>query len=63
MTTMIIDNKANAIKSIEVYEIDRYEYQTIADLEELAFDCLNEEVYLIRMFENGKELFTMRNYR
>lgn len=63
MTTMYIDNKATAKKAIELYEIDRNEYQTIDDLRNLAWDCMNNNVYLIRVFENNNELFTIRNNR
>lgn len=63
MTTMYIDNKATAKKAIELYEIDRNEYPTIDDLRNLAWDCMNNNVYLIRVFENNNELFTIRNNR
>lgn len=63
MTTMIIDNKATSTKPCEKYIIDRNEYKTEKDLLELAGDCMNENVYLIRVYENGNELFTIRNYR
>lgn len=63
MTTMIIDNKATAKKSIEVYTIDREEYPTIEDLRNLVFECMNEEAYMIRVLENDVELFAVRNYK
>ena len=63
MTTMIIDNKATATKSIEKYIIDRNKYDTVKKLKELASECMNEDVYLIRVYENDKELFTFRNWR
>lgn len=61
MTTMIIDNKATAKKSIEKYIIDTNEYQTLDSLMELAADCMNEEVYLIRVYKDDEELFTFRS--
>ena len=61
MTKMIIDNKATAQKKYECYDIDRNEYPTIEDLKLLAEDCMNDEVYLIRVYENETELFTIRN--
>ena len=61
MTKMIIDNKATAEKKYECYDIDRNEYPTVDDLRMLAYDCMNDEVYLIRVYENETELFTIRN--
>ena len=61
MTKMIIDNKATAEKKYECYDIDRSEYPTVDDLRMLARDCMNDEVYLIRVYENETELFTIRN--
>lgn len=61
MTKMIIDNKATAKRAYEAYEIDRNEYRTVQDLMLLAGECMNENVYLIRVYENDSELFTMRN--
>ena len=61
MTTMYIDNKAAAKHSIEIYAIDRNEYKTAEELKELAYDCMSKDVYLIRVFENDTELFTIRN--
>jgi hypothetical protein len=61
MTKMIIDNKATAEKKYECYDIDRNEYPTVDDLTMLAQDCMNDEVYLIRVYENETELFTIRN--
>lgn len=61
MTKMIIDNKATAKRAYEAYKIDRNEYQTIDDLLMLAGDCMNDDVYLIRVYENDVELFTVRN--
>lgn len=61
MTKMIIDNKATAQKKYECYVIDRNEYPTVEDLKSLAEDCMNNEVYLIRVYENETELFTLRN--
>lgn len=61
MTKMIIDNKATAEKKYECYDIDRNEYPTVDDLRMLARDCMNDEVYLIRVYENETELFTIRN--
>lgn len=63
MTILYIDNKATATKSVEAYEVDRDLYQTEKDLMMLAGECMNEDVYLIRVLEDNKELFTMRNYR
>lgn len=63
MTTMYIDNKATAKKATEYYIIDESIYETENKLKELATDCMNEEVYLIRVYKNDKELFTLRNYR
>ncbi len=63
MTKMIIDNKASVKPSYEAYEIDRNEYRTIDDLMFLAGECMNDNVYLIRVYENDEELFTMRNSR
>lgn len=62
MTTMYIDNKANVNPTVENYIVDRSEYSTIQDLYTLANDCMNDNVYLIRMSEDGKELFTVRNH-
>ena len=61
MTKMIIDNKATAKIKYECYDIDRNEYPTVEDLKQLARDCMNNEVYLIRVYENETELFTIRN--
>ena len=61
MTKMIIDNKATAQKKYECYDIDRNEYPTVEDLKSLAEDCINDEVYLITVYENETELFTIRN--
>ena len=61
MTKMIIDNKATAQKKYECYDIDRNEYTNVEDLKLLAQDCMNDEVYLIRVYENETELFTIRN--
>ena len=58
---MIIDNKATVREKYECYEIDRNEYVTVDDLKSLAADCMNDNVYLIRVYENGTELFTLRN--
>lgn len=63
MTTMTIDNKATARKPFEHYIIDRNEYPTMQDLMFLVGECMNRDVYLIRVEENGNELFTIRNYR
>lgn len=63
MTTMIIDNKATAKKAYESYTIDEEIYYNEEKLKELAADCMNEEVYLIRVYKDNKELFTMRNYK
>lgn len=60
-TTMYIDYKAGSKKSYELYEIDRNEYPSNDDLRSLAFECMNNSVYLIRVFENNNELFTIRN--
>ena len=62
MTIMTIDNKATATKPIEKYIIDRNEYPTLADLHMLAGECMNKEVYLISVEEDGKELFKTRNW-
>ena len=62
-TIMIIDNKATAEKPYEVYEIDRYEYQTIENLRELVGDCMNKEVYSIKIMEDDNELMMVRNWR
>ena len=48
-------------KKYECYDIDRNEYPTVEDLKSLAEDCMNNEVYLIRVYENETELFTIRN--
>ena len=63
MTTMIIDNKATSNKAYESYTVDRNEYPTVEDLKDLAYECMNKEVYLIRVFEDNNELFTIRNYQ
>lgn len=61
MTTMLIDYKASAEKAYQNYEIDREIYPTVDDLKELTYECINSTVYLIRVYENGAELFTVRN--
>ena len=61
MTKMIIDNKATAKKKYECYDIDINQYPNVEDLISLAEDCMNDEVYLIRVYENETELFTIRN--
>ena len=61
MTKMIIDNKATTKKKYECYDIDRNEYPTVEDLKSLAEYCMNNDVYLIRVYENETELFTIRN--
>lgn len=61
MTKMVIDNKATAKRAYECYAIDRNEYRTVNDLMMLAGECMNNDVYLIRVYENDEELFTMRN--
>lgn len=70
MTIMMIDNKARCKKSYEYFEVDRNEYNSVNSLMELAYECMNEDVYLIRVCEgkgnsldNYKELFTMRNHK
>lgn len=57
MTTMEIANKARCAKRYERYVIDRNEYPTIQDLRMLAGECMNDDVYLIRVYENNEELF------
>lgn len=61
VTKMIIDNKATTQKKYECYDIDRNVYPTVEDLKLLAEDCINNEVYLIKVYENETELFTIRN--
>lgn len=61
MTKMIIDNKANAKKSYEVYEIDRNVYPTIEDLNEIVDECMNNETYSITVYENNKEIIKKYN--
>ena len=61
MTTMIIDNKATAKKPIEKYIIDRNEYPTKESLYMLAGECMNKEVYLIKIYENDNLIITARN--
>lgn len=61
MLKMIIDNKATATKPYEVYGIDERIYNTEEKVKELAYDCLSDEVYLIRVKRGDKELFTIRN--
>ena len=61
MTTMTIDNKAFIKPAYEYFKIDRTEYKTIDDLLALACECMNEDVYLIRVYENDEEVFTVRN--
>lgn len=63
MTTMIIDNKATAKRSYESYTLDENIYNTEEKLKEIAFECMNKEVYLIRVYKDNKELFTIRNYQ
>lgn len=58
---MYIDYKAGVNKKYQLFELDRNEYPTIDDLKLIALDCMNNEVYLIRVFENNNELFTIRN--
>ena len=61
MTKMIIDNKATTKKKYECYDIDSIEYLTVDDFKSLAEYCMNNDVYLIRVYENETELFTIRN--
>lgn len=61
MTKMIIDKKAGC-GADEAYEIDRSIYQTIEELKVVAFECMNKDVYLVRVFEDDVELFTLRNH-
>lgn len=61
MTKIVIDNKAFVKPAYECYRIDRNEYRTVNDLMMLAGECVNKDVYLIRVYENDEELFTMKN--
>jgi hypothetical protein len=61
MTKIIIDNRATAKKAYEAYEIDRNEYKTQEELQELVYECLNENVYSITVTENGKEIIKVLN--
>ena len=60
-TTMIIDNRATAKKAYEAYEIDRNEWKTMSDLENLVADCMNKEVYKITVYEGKKEIICELN--
>lgn len=60
-TIMIVDNKATAKKSYEAYKIDRRVYRTMDDLKELVEDCMSENVYLIRIYENGNQILEVRS--
>lgn len=61
MTTMIIDNKATAKKSYEYYCIDRKEYPTEKDLEMLAYECMNDDVYSITICIDAVTLMKITN--
>ena len=61
MTTMLIDNKANVKPAYEYFSIDTNEYRTLEDLKALAVDCMNENVYLIKVFYGDTKLFEIRN--
>ncbi len=61
MTIMEFDYKAFVKPGYKRYEIDRAEYPTVDDLFDLACDCTAAEVFLIRCYEDGRELFTIRN--
>ena len=61
MTKMIIDNRATAAKKYEAYEIDRNEYPTNDSLLELAYECMNEDVYSITIYVNEEILIKLTN--
>ena len=61
MTKMIIDNRATAAKRYEAYEVDRNEYPTNESLAELAYDCMNEDVYSITIYVNEEVLMKPTN--
>lgn len=63
MTKMIIDNRATADKAYECYKIDRNEYRTNEELQQLVFDCMNEDVYCITVTENEKVIIKVLNTR
>lgn len=61
MTKMIIDNRATAAKKYEAYEIDRNEYPTNDSLLEIAYECMNEDVYSITIYVNEEILMKLTN--
>ena len=61
MTKMIIDNRATATKRYESYEIDRNEYPTNDDLTELAYDCMNKDVYSVTIYVNEEMIMKLTN--
>ena len=60
---MIIDNKAGRGKSYENYKIDRNIYRTVEELNELVSECMNENVFMITVTANGKEIIREYNDR
>lgn len=61
MTKMIIDNRATATKRYEAYEIDRSEYPTIEDLERVAYECMNKDVYSIAIYVDEEMIMKLTN--
>ena len=59
-TYMLIDNKAYKDRPYELYKIDKRVYRTRAALNALIDECMNESVYLIRVYENGKMIIERR---
>lgn len=58
---MIIDNRATCKHPYYRFIIDRNEYPTMQDLEELVDSCMNKETYRITIIENDKVIFEKLN--
>ena len=61
MTNLVIDNKAGHGKVYESYSIDRRIYKTVESLKDLVNECMNDNVFMITVTVNGREIIRAYN--